>query len=71
LDDLLRSIRLNVLESKIRPYSNVKLDYLAKSINITVPEVKQLLSALILEERIDGWIDATTGILEINDNSHQ
>ena len=66
MDDLLRSIRLNVLESKVKPYSNVRLDFLAKSINISVPEVKQLLSALILEERIDGYLDDTIGILEIN-----
>ena len=57
LDDLLRNIRLKVLQKKVEPYRTVSLEFLAKEINIEVRDVRQLLSELILEERIDGSID--------------
>ena len=63
LDDLLRNIRLNVLEIYVKPYKSVSMDYLAKEINISVREVRQLLSELILEERIDASIDQLSGFL--------
>lgn len=53
LDDLLRNIRLNVLELKVKPYKTVKLSFLAEELNISPKETKQLLAELILEERID------------------
>ena len=66
LDDLLRNIRLNVLQTRVQPYKTIKLEYLAQEINISVVEVKQLLSELILEERIDAQIDQLSGYLEMN-----
>jgi len=68
LDDLLRNIRLNVLQQKVLPYRTVKLEFLAAEININQGEVKQLLSELILEERIDASIDQISGFLEMNQN---
>ena len=59
-----------MLEQKVRPYKAVKLDFLAKEINISVYEIRQLLSELILKERIDGSMDQMTGILEMNDFKH-
>lgn len=57
LDDLLRSIRLNVLRQMVSPYQTIKLSFLATEINVSETEVRQLLSELILEERIDAQID--------------
>jgi COP9 signalosome complex subunit 2 len=68
LDDLLRNIRLNVLQQKVKPYRTVKLEFLAKEININMNEVKQLLSELILEERIDASIDQISGFIELAAN---
>lgn len=66
LEDLLRNIRLKVLQQKVQPYRTVKIEYLAAEINISEREVRQLLSELILEEKIDGQIDQLTGFLELN-----
>lgn len=66
LDDLLRNIRLKVLQKKVEPYRQVSLEFLAKEINIEVRDVRQLLSELILEERIDGSINQLSGFLELN-----
>ena len=40
LDDLLRNIRLNVLELKVKPYKTVKLSFLAEELNISPKETK-------------------------------
>lgn len=66
LEDLLREIRLSVLLFKVKPYDVVKLDFLAKELNITTREVRQLLSELILDGKLEAAIDATAGLLEIN-----
>jgi DNA-binding IscR family transcriptional regulator len=46
-----------VIEQKVQPYRTVKLEFLAKEVNISTKEVRQLLSELILEGRIDACID--------------
>jgi hypothetical protein len=46
-----------VLEAKVGPYTSVKLSFLAKEVNITEREIRQLLSELILENKIDGYLD--------------
>lgn len=56
-DDLLRSVYLQALEEKCRPYKTVKLAYLASEMKLQEKEVRSLLSELILEDRIVGQID--------------
>ena len=66
LDDLMRNIRLSVLLFKVKPYDVVKLDFLARELNISSREVRQLLSELILDGKLEASIDATAGLLEIS-----
>ena len=54
LGDLLRSVRLKALEAQCRPYKAVKLDFLCTQMNVDLPEMRSLLSELILEEKIKG-----------------
>lgn len=53
-DDLLRSVYLKALEALCRPYKKVKLVYLAEELGLSDLEIRQLLSELILEQRIVG-----------------
>ena len=57
LDDLLRTVRLNALQSVCAPYKTVKLDFLAAKMNVSIEEIRSLLSELILEEKIEAQID--------------
>jgi hypothetical protein len=43
LDDLFRNIRANVIRQRVIPYSAVKLEFLAREINVSVRDVKQLI----------------------------
>merc|ERR1711979_1893 len=69
LQDLLRNIRLQVLQNIIKPYRCVSLQFLAKEINVAVDEATSLLVQLILDEKIAAKIDGTEGFLHVNAGS--
>lgn len=69
LQDLLRNIRLQVLQNIIAPYRRVSLDFLAKEINVPQAEVSSLLVQLILDEKIAARIDGAEGFLHVNAES--
>ena len=52
LEDLFRGIYLSVLQKKLKPYKKVSLAFLAKDLSISETEIINLLSELILEEKI-------------------
>ncbi len=41
----------------IRPYTRIKMPFLAKELNVTLAEVESLLVDLILDNKIVGHID--------------
>jgi len=57
LTDLLREMRTQVLLEVIRPYTRIKMPFLAKELNISLAEVESLLVDLILDSKIVGHID--------------
>lgn len=64
VEDLLRTIRTQVLRRVIRPYTRISLDAIAKELNdIPVIDVENLLVGLILDGRLDGRIDQVNGVL--------
>jgi len=69
LQDLLRNIKLQVLQNIIKPYRMVSLQFLAKEINVQEEEVTSLLVQLILDEKISARIDGAEGFLHVNSGS--
>merc|ERR1711953_1442895 len=69
LQDLLRNIKLQVLQNIIKPYRMVSLQFLAKEINVNSEEVVSLLVQLILDEKIAARIDGSEGFLHVNSGS--
>ena len=64
IEDLLRTIRTQVLRRLIRPYKRISLAAIASALNgITVKEIESLLVCLILEGSLDGSIDLAEGVL--------
>lgn len=64
IQDLLRTIRRQVLRRVIRPYARMRLDAIAKELNdIAVEDVESLLVGLILDGLLEGSIDRVDGIL--------
>lgn len=69
LQDLLRNIRLQVLQNIIKPYRCISLQFLASEINVPQEEVISLLVQLILDEKITARIDGTEGFLHVDAGS--
>ena len=64
VEDLLRTIRTQVLRRVIRPYTRISLVAIAKELNdIPTEDVENLLVGLILDGTIDGQIDQVSGVL--------
>ena len=64
--DLLKNIRTQVLLKVIRPYTRIRIDFIATELNIPPHEVEPLLVALILDGQIDGHIDQLSQLLLLN-----
>lgn len=70
VEDLLRTIRTQVLRRVIKPYTRISLQAIAEELNnIPVEEVENLLVGLILDNSLDGRIDQVSGILLKNAES--
>lgn len=72
--ELLVTMRTQVLLKMVRPYSRIRIPYLAQQLNIGdseegITEVEHLLVSLILDERIDAHIDQINRILIIHNRT--
>jgi PCI domain len=64
VEDLLRTIRLQVLRRVIRPYTQISLAAISVALNdVSVTVVENLLVSLIQDGSLEGSIDLTHGIL--------
>jgi PCI domain len=64
VEDLLRTIRLQVLRRVIRPYTRISLAAISVALNdVSVTIVENLLVSLIMDGSLDGSIDLTQGVL--------
>ena len=57
IQEILTKVRIEVIKDKIKPYTSIRLGYLAKSLNITPKEVEGLLVRLILDGEIFAKVD--------------
>eukprot|EP01085_Mycamoeba_gemmipara_P001294 Mycagemm_TRINITY_DN10305_c1_g1::TRINITY_DN10305_c1_g1_i1::g.1294::m.1294 type:complete len:452 gc:universal TRINITY_DN10305_c1_g1_i1:46-1401(+) len=63
INDLMREVRTQVLLEVIKPYTRIKIPFLAKELNVSVTEVESLLVDLILDAKIVGHIDQVQQLL--------
>lgn len=66
IEDLLKNIRTQVLVKLIRPYTRVRITFIAKELNIDSVEVERLLVSCILDNTVRGRIDQVQQILELD-----
>jgi len=62
IDDLLTSIRTQVILKAVKPYDNIRLDALGMMLNISPDVVEKLLVLLLLEGRLKGSIDQVSQV---------
>ncbi len=70
LEDLLRTIRMQVLHEILRPYTRISIEAISKKLNgIQVKDVENLLVTAILDGKLDARIDQVNGVLLKNTDS--
>jgi COP9 signalosome complex subunit 2 len=47
----------------IQPYTRIRLSFIAAELNIPLPDLEELLVALILDGHIDGHVDQVSVLL--------
>jgi COP9 signalosome complex subunit 2 len=69
IEDLLRTVRTQVLLRMIKPYTRVRLSTIAGDLGVSESEVEALLVSLILDNKVDGHIDQVDNLLEMRDTA--
>merc|ERR1711976_1056657 len=54
IEELLKTIRTEVLLILIKPYTHIKIQHISKELNITAEAVVGLLVGLILDSKVEG-----------------
>lgn len=65
MDDLMKKLRSGVLMVRIKPYTNMSLDFIAMELGIKTEDVTALLVELILDGQVAGKVDQINQILEL------
>lgn len=65
--DLLSDLRMRLIQKIVKPYTTIKIPFVAKSLAVTDAEVESLLVTLILDGEVKGKIDQVNGLLVIGD----
>eukprot|EP00303_Exanthemachrysis_gayraliae_P000203 CAMPEP_0206011440 /NCGR_PEP_ID=MMETSP1464-20131121/13222_1 /ASSEMBLY_ACC=CAM_ASM_001124 /TAXON_ID=119497 /ORGANISM="Exanthemachrysis gayraliae, Strain RCC1523" /LENGTH=433 /DNA_ID=CAMNT_0053385103 /DNA_START=9 /DNA_END=1310 /DNA_ORIENTATION=+ len=69
IEDLLKMIRTQVLLKLIKPYTRIRIPFVAQHLNIPEADVECLLVSLILDGQIDGRIDQLEQLLTLSHNT--
>lgn len=69
IDEVTRNMRTKGVVKLIAPYTRMKLSSLAKSLNISEPEIQDILGFLIIDGKIKGRVNQQDGTLEITSDA--
>lgn len=64
LDTVTRSMRTKSVLKLVSPYTRFSLEFIAKSLKITLAEVQDIVGFLILDDKLKAKINQTKGIVE-------
>ncbi|KAF8456064.1 PCI domain-containing protein [Kalaharituber pfeilii] len=69
IDEVTRNVRTEALTKLIKPYTRFTLGFIAEQLQISVPEVQEILGFLILDRKIRGKINQKDGTVEVASKS--
>ncbi|KAH7316841.1 PCI domain-containing protein [Stachybotrys elegans] len=69
IDEVTRNMRTKGVMKLIAPYSRMKLSWIAKQLDISEPEVQDILGFLIVDGKIHGTINQQEGLMEITSDA--
>eukprot|EP01066_Platyproteum_vivax_P009970 Platyproteum_vivax@DN442_c0_g1_i1.p1 len=68
LEDLLRNIRLQIIQALVVPYTKVSISYLCQELSLEEDQLVSLLVRLILEKKLVARIDYIKGFVEMQES---
>lgn len=68
IDEVTRNMRTKAVVKLIAPYTRMRLSWIADHLRISITEVQDIVSYLIVDGRVQGHIDEHTGVFEIESN---
>ncbi|KAI1002974.1 COP9 signalosome complex subunit 2 [Podosphaera aphanis] len=69
IDEVTRNMRTKAILRLIAPYTRFHMTFISKALQIPVTEVQDILSFLIVDQKVRGKINQQEGTVEIEDNS--
>ena len=69
IDEVSRNMRTKAILKLIAPYTRFSLGFISKHIKISVPEVQDILSFLILDKKLNAKIDQESGTVVVESAS--
>lgn len=68
IDEVTRNIRTEALLKLIAPFTRFSLEFIARQLKVSIPEVQEILGFLILDNKIRGKINQEKGTVQIESN---
>lgn len=65
IDEVTRSMRTKAVVKLVAPYTRFRLDFIAKRLKISIPEVQDIVGFLIMDGKLRGKINQDAGTVEI------
>ncbi|KAK5164316.1 uncharacterized protein LTR77_010011 [Saxophila tyrrhenica] len=65
IDEVTRNMRTKAVVKLVAPYTRFRLDFIAKRLHISVPEVQDIVGFLIMDKKLRGKINQDVGTVEI------
>lgn len=65
IDEVTRNMRTKAVVKLVAPYTRFRLSFIAKQLDISVPEVQDIVGFLIMDKKLHGKINQEAGTVEI------
>ncbi|KAI9833325.1 MAG: hypothetical protein M1819_003720 [Sarea resinae] len=69
IDEVTRNMRTKAVLKLVAPYTRFTLAFVSKQLNISVPEVEDIIGFLIVDQKMRGKVNQQDGTVEIDNNS--
>lgn len=65
IDEVTRNMRTKAVVKLVAPYTRFRLSFIAKQLDISVPEVQDIVGFLIMDKKLHGKINQEAGTVEV------
>ena len=66
IDEVTRNMRTKAVVKLVAPYTRFRLSFIAKQLDISIPEVQDIVGFLIMDKKLDGKINQEAGTVDID-----